>query len=263
VAARAREAAEHAVRADPDLAEAQTALGYVNFMLDWNWPAAEAALRRAIALDPNNVRAHVTLGHVLSQERRQDEAETMMRRARELEPLNALVHAMSSQMAFQGRDYRGALEHARQAIVVDPEFWIGHMVSGQAYEQLGQPDLALDALNNAARFSGGNTKAISHRGYVLAKAGRTEDAREILKTLEGVSRERYVPPFALALVHAGLGERDAALEWLDRAYEARDVHLIFLTVDPKWDPYRGDPRFTALLARCDFMRTASPETKPR
>jgi TolB-like protein/DNA-binding winged helix-turn-helix (wHTH) protein/tetratricopeptide (TPR) repeat protein len=255
VAARAREAAEHAVRADPDLAEAQTSLGYVNFMLDWNWPVAEAALRRAIALDPNDVRAHVTLGHVLSQERRQDEALTMMRRARELEPLNALVHAMSSQVAFQGRDYRGALEHARQAIVVDPEFWIGYMQSGQVYEQLGQPDLALDAFGNAARFSEGNTKAISHRGYVLAKAGRTEEAREILETLEAVARERYVPPFALALVHAGLGERDAAFEWLDRAYEARDVHLIFLTVDPKWDPYREDPRFAALLARCDFVRT--------
>ena len=254
MAARAREAAEHAVRADPDLAEAQTSLGYVNFMLDWNWPVAEAALRRAIALDPNDVRAHVTLGHVLSQERRQDEAQTVMRRARELEPLNALVHAMSSQVAFQGRDYPGALEHARQAIVVDPEFWIGYMVSGQAYEQLGQPDLALDAFNNAARFSGGNTKAISHRGYVLAKAGRTEEAREILKTLEVVSRERYVPPFALALVHAGLGERDAVFAWLDRAYEARDVHLIFLPVDPKWDPYREDPRFAALLARCDFIR---------
>jgi len=96
---------------------------------------------------------------------------------------------------------------------------------------------------------------MSHRGYVLARAGRTEEAREIVKTLEAVSRERYVPPYALALVHAGLGDREAAFVWLDRAYDARDVHLIFLTVDPKWDPYRADPRFVALLARCDFMRT--------
>jgi tetratricopeptide (TPR) repeat protein len=260
VAARAREAAEHAVRADPDLAEAQTSLGYVNFLLDWNWPVAEAAFRRAITLDPSDVRGHVVLGHVLSQERRQGEAETFTRRARELEPLNPMVHAMSAQVTFQGRDYPGALEHARQAIVVDPEFWIGYMQSGQVYEQLGKPDLALDAFGSAARFSGGNTKAISHRGYVLAKAGRTDEAREILKTLEAVSRERYVPPYALALVHAGLGERDAVFEWLDRAYEARDVHLVFLTVDPKWDPYRADPRFAGLLARCDFMRTgrASP-----
>jgi hypothetical protein len=116
----------------------------------------------------------------------------------------------------------------------------------------------LDAFGSAARFSGGNSKAISHRGYVLAKVGRTTEARDVLKTLEAVSRERYVPPYAMALVYAGLGERDAVFEWLDRAYEARDVHLIFLTVDPKWDPYRADPRFGALLARCDFMRAARP-----
>ena len=150
------------------------------------------------------------------------------------------------------------VEHARQAIVVDPEFWIGHMMLGQAYEQLGQTDLALEAFTNAARFSGGNSKAISLRGYVLAKAGRRREAREMLKTLETVSRQRYVPPYALALVHAGLGEREAVFEWLDRAYAARDVHLIFLPVDPKWDPYRADPRFVALLARCGFMRTARP-----
>ena len=263
VSARVREAAEHAVRADPDLAEAQTALGYVDFMLGWNWPAAEAAVRRAIALDPSDIRGHITLGHLLSQERRQAEAETAMRRARELEPLNALAHAISAQVAFQGRNYPAALEHARQAIVVDPEFWIGHMEAGQAYEQLGEPDPALDAFNRAARFSGGNTKAIASRGHLLARRGRSEEAREILKTLETLSRERYVPPYALALVHAGLGERDAVFASLDRSYEARDVHLMFLTVDPKWDPYRADPRFEALLARCDFMRSARPDSHRR
>jgi TolB-like protein/Flp pilus assembly protein TadD len=256
VSHRAREAAERAVRADPDLAETQTSLGYVNFLLDWNWPTAEAAFRRAIAFDPSYSRAHVVLGHVLSQMGRQSEAETAIRRAREVEPLNAMVHAMSSQVAFQGRDYPAAVEHARQAIIVDPEFWIGHVQLGQAYEQLGRSDPAFESLMNAGRFSDGNSKAMSFRGHLLAKLGRVDEARDVLRTLEAVSRDRYVPPHAMALVHASLGERDAVFEWLDRAYEARDVHLIFLPVDPRWDACRADPRFGALLARCGFVSSA-------
>ena len=74
----------------------------------------------------------------------------------------------------------------------------------------------------------------------------------MLAMLEAQSRTRYVPPFAMALVHAGLGDHDAVFEWLDRALDVRDVHLIYLPVDPKWDPYRSDPRFEALLMRCGF-----------
>ena len=116
-----------------------------------------------------------------------------MRRARELDPLEPMTHAMSSQVAFQARDYAAAVEHARQAIVVDPEFWIGYMQKGQAYEQIGQTDLALEAFSQAARFSRGNSKAISIRGYLLAKVARVNEARDVLSTLEGLSRDRYVP----------------------------------------------------------------------
>lgn len=94
------------------------------------------------------------------------------------------------------------------------------------------------------------------RGHLLAKLGRTTEAREILRTLDGLPRERYVPPYAFALVHSGLGERDAALAALKRAYEARGVHLVFLPVDPKWDASRDHPRFRALVARCGFAARA-------
>jgi tetratricopeptide (TPR) repeat protein len=163
-------------------------------------------------------------------------------------------HAMSSQFAFQARDYPAAIQHARQAIVVDPGFWIGHIALGQAEEQLGRPDLALEAFQDAARLASGNTKTMAFRGHVLARLGRAAEARDILRTLESLSGERYVPPYAIALVQAGLGERDAAFASLDRAHEARDVHLVFLPIDPRWDAYRADPRFKVLVERCGFAK---------
>lgn len=255
VRAPARDAARQAVRADPNLAEAQQASGYVDWALEWNWPRAEAALRRSIALDPQYAMGHMSLGHVLSQMGRHREAEPLMRRARELEPLYAMARALSSQTAFQARDYAGAIEYATQAVSLDSEFWIGHMMRAQAYEQLGQYERAVEETAIAARFSGQNSKALSLRGYVLAKAGRADEAREVLNALRTAAQRRYIPPYAFALIYAGLGERDAVFEWLDRAYAVHDVHLMFLTVDPKWDPYRSDPRFSALLERCGFPRT--------
>ena len=175
-----------------------------------------------------------------------------MRRGRELDPLNPLSNALSSQVAFQARDFDSALQHANRAIALDREFWIGHQMRGQALERLGDDDLALEALASAGRLSGQNSKALSQTGYILARSGRTAEARDLLAALEMASGQRYVPPYALALVHAGLGNADAVFAWLDRAYAARDVHLMFLTVDVKWDRYRSDPRFADLLARCGF-----------
>jgi TolB-like protein/DNA-binding winged helix-turn-helix (wHTH) protein len=249
---RAREAALRALRSDPNLAEAQFAMGYVNWMFDWNWTAAESGFRRATAIDPNYATSHLALGHLLSQSGRHDLARVSMRRGRELDPLNPMVHAMSSQVEFQARNHAAAIDHARRAIALDPEFWIGYIMQGQALDRMNRAEPAIESLVQAGRFSGQNSKTISFRGYVLAKAGRRAEALEVLKTLQTAARDRYVPPYAIALVHAGLGERDAVFEWLERAYSVRDVHLIFLPVDAKWDDYRHDARFVALLSRCGF-----------
>lgn len=146
-----------------------------------------------------------------------------------------------------------AVDHARHALDIDPEFWIGAMQLAQAYEGTNKTDLALKTVTSAERFPGSrNSKAYALKGYLLAKAGRANEAREVLRTLETLARERYVPPYAFALVHAGRDERDAVFVWLTRASDAHDVHLVFLTVDSKWDPFRADPRFQALLKRCGF-----------
>jgi TolB-like protein/DNA-binding winged helix-turn-helix (wHTH) protein/Flp pilus assembly protein TadD len=248
-AAEARQAADRALASGPDLSEAHGSKGTVQYFFDWDWPAAEASFTRAVELDPSNAVAHRMLGHVRSQMGRHDEGLASMRRARELDPFAAANYALSSQVAFQARRYDEALDSARQATVIDPDFWIGYMQLGQVLEELGRHDEAVEALTRSARLSGGNSKPVALRAYVLARAGRVDEARDILATLESPAPGRHVPPYARALAYAGFGDREAVFTWLDRAYETRDVHVVFLPVDPKWDPYRADPRFIDHLER--------------
>lgn len=255
----ARDAAARAVAAAPDLAETQTSLGFVKFWLDWEWSAAEEAFRRAIALNPSYALAHRMLGITLSHMGVREESLAAARRARELDPLNPSHQALSAQIAFTARDFSLAVQFAQQAIAIDPEFWVGHFQLGQVYEQLGKTELAVHALNNAGRLSGGNSKAIAYRGHILAKSGRIAEAEEVLKTLDRVSRDRYVPPYTFALVHAGLGNDELALQWLERAYDAHDVHLVLLAIDPKWDRFRTQPGFEAIVEHCGFLRPSSTE----
>jgi DNA-binding winged helix-turn-helix (wHTH) protein/tetratricopeptide (TPR) repeat protein len=249
---KAQDAAGRAVRLAPDLAEAQTSMAFLKFWLDWDWPGAEQAYLRAIELDPNYPLAHRMLGVVRSHMGRHAEAEGPMRRARELDPLYAMHHALSAQVAYAARDFVAAARWARQAIIVDPTFWIGHWQLAQACVSLGEPEPALGALADAARFSHNNTKTIALRAYVFAQIGRVAEAREILQVLEALARERFLAPYCIALVHLGLEEYEPALDMLERGYAVRDTHLTFLPIDAKWDPLRHHERFTALLRRCGF-----------
>jgi TolB-like protein len=252
VSQRARDAAAHAVASGPDIAESQTSKGIVNYWIDWDWPAAEAAYRRAVDLDPSYALAHRMLGVLLATVGRHEEARACLKRTRELDPLQPMVHALSAHAALLARDESAGLEFAQRATVVGPAFWIGFYQLAWAYERLGEMDLALQALSDADASAGGNTKMISLRGYILAKMGRRGEAEHVVSTLEAISHERYVPPYALALVHAGLGHRERALDWLQHAYSVRDVHLIWLPMDPKWDEFRTEPIFLRLLERCGF-----------
>jgi TolB-like protein/DNA-binding winged helix-turn-helix (wHTH) protein len=253
VAPLATDAAGKALAAEPDLADAHSSMGFVNFFLDWKWKEAEKHFRAALDRDAGSELPHRVLGVLLSHMKRAAEAAESMRRAREIAPLYPMVWALSAQVAFAGRDYASAVRFAQQAIDIRPMFWIAHLQLAQALERTGADQAALDALDRAAKFNpGGNSKLVSLRGYILAKQGRQREARDVLQTMVTISGERYFPPYAVALLHAGLGERDDAFAWLDRAFEERDVHLIFLPIDAKWDHFRSDPRFEALLRRCGF-----------
>jgi len=251
---RAKDAARSAIQAQPDLAEAQTSHGVLKFWLDWDWPGAEAALRRAIALDGHYAYAFRMLGHVLSQTGRHHAANLALQRARELDPLYAMHHALSAQIAFQARDFDAALEHARRSLAVDPEFWPAYHQLAQIHEQRGESDAALAAVDAASRLSGGNSKVVSLRAYILATTGHEGEAHGAVAALEQKATSRYVPPYAIALGYLGLRQADAMFHALAAAYDARDVHLVFAPVDPKWDPYREDRRFQEVMSRCGFTR---------
>jgi TolB-like protein/Tfp pilus assembly protein PilF len=248
---RARAAAAQAIRAEPELAESHGSLGMESFWLEWDWPAAEAALRRAIALDPGYAFAHRQLGIVLACAGRHEEAARAMQRGRELDPLNSMQHSLSAQVAFFARRYADAVEFARQAAVVDA-LWIGSYQLAQACERLGQDDLALEALDPATRL-GGNSKAVALRGFIFAKQGRTREAEDVIATLETIGHEKFVPPYAVALVRAGLGQIGQVVEVLHRAREAHDAHLVLVAADPKWDGLRDERRIKELIAACRFQ----------
>ncbi len=246
------DAAARAMAAQPDLAEAVFAQAFCAWVIAQDWAEAEGGMRRAYALDPQLVDTVRTLGHVLSQRGNHDEAASLMQQARAMDPLDPMAHALSGQVAFQAGRYAESLDHAERALALAPAFWVGHMVRGQTLERLDRLDDAVAALSEAERLSDRNSKAVATRAFGLARLGRVDEARAVLAALTERARQRYVPPYAFALAHLGLGEDDQALEWLTRASEGRDTHLMYVPVDGKWDRLRGDPRLVALLRRSGF-----------
>ena len=250
----ARRAAAEALSAGPDLAEAHTAFATVRLVFDWDWTIGESHLRRALALDPTSPTSHWMMGHALSVQRQHAAALAAARHAITLDPDHALLHSMTAQIAFSAREFEAAARHAADALVTEPDYWIGHWQLGQAYQQLGDIDKALQALSEAIRLSSENAKPLSHYAYTLARHGRIDEARSILTTLEQRATQGYVPPVALALVHCGLNAHEPVFDYLEQARVARDVHLIYLGVDAKWDAFRSDPRFQEFLQRCGLGR---------
>lgn len=247
---KARRAAEQAITAEPELAETQTSWGFMKFWLDWEWKEAESAYRRAIEIDPNYSLVFRVLGILLAHAgSREEEARNAMAKARALDPLQAMHHALSAQVAFLARDFRAALSFAQHAAVVMADFWVARFQMAQAYEGLGEYKSALEVLSRGG-VGGENSKMIALRGYVLAKTGRIDEAREVARALEGLARSIYIPPCAVAQVYAGLNDIDESFRWLELATEEHDVHLATLLEDSKWDALREDTRFSEVLKRC-------------
>jgi tetratricopeptide (TPR) repeat protein len=251
VSSTAKNAIEQALRLDPESAEAHTSDASSKFWFDWDFKGSELACRRAIQLNENYSLAHVYLAHVYSNTGRYDEALAAIQKATVLDPLSLFVGAMRGQFLYQaGRDSE-SVEQFNATLGMESRFWIGQICAAKVYEKLGMYAEALVACDLAGQFSGGNSEALSIAGYVHAVTGDRGRAEGYIQQMVERKKERYVPPYNVALVFAGLGEHETALHWLDEAVEERDVHMPFL-LDHKWDVMRSGSRFRKIAARVGF-----------
>ena len=255
--AEARRTAEQAWAANPRLAEVHTARGAVQFWVDWDWAAAKESFERAVGANPTYAFARRMLGIVRSHQADHAGATEHMRQLLVLESDYEMNWALRAQVAFNARQFAEAVEAAKQGKAFAPDFWIADYQLAMAYEQLGRREEALQTLSRWLGAPHANSKVLSLAGYVLAKSGRHVEARQVLRRFDAIAQERYVPPYARALVHAGLDEREEAILWLERALGERDVHLIALPTDSKWNGWRNDRRFAELLRRCNFALAGS------
>jgi TolB-like protein len=259
VAELARAAAARAIEHGSTVPEAHISMARVRILLDWAFSDAEEHLRRALSLDPNSADGFWVLARALSHQARHAQALDAALRGRALDPFNALSLSMLAQTAFSARDFDAAAHYAREALSTEPDYRVAHYQLAQALEALDLRDDALTALAEATRPSRENSKPLSLSAYVLGRAGRTDDARALVSVLEQRALERYVPPLSLALAHAGMGDDTRVMAWLDEALAARDVHLIYVPGDVKWDRYRSNQRFQALMDRCGFSERLAAE----
>jgi serine/threonine-protein kinase len=247
---RAQAAVSRALELDPGLAEAHAMLAFLKFVGDYDWKGAEAEFRRAIDLDPNSGDTYDTYGLMLSALGRYDEALAAQRRAHELDPLTHR-HDAATTLMRAGR-YDEALRVASRIIELEPEFAMAYATRGWAYLLKGMPDEGLASLERAAALSPDSTLFLAQLGQAYARVGRTREARELLGRLEELSRQRYVSPYHLAYVHAGLGDDDLAMDWLERAYEERAGGVYGIKGSFLFASLRDHPRFRALLEKMNL-----------
>jgi serine/threonine-protein kinase len=229
---KAEAAALKALALDSTLAEAHVSLGYILEVNQWEWQRAEQAFQRAIALNPNYATAHQWYGECLSLTGRPDEALAELERALTLDPLSIIIRAYTGVQLYRMRRYDTAIAHLRQTTYLYPRFAPAHDWLGRTY-----------------LFKGMHAEAIAEMESAAGLTGRREQALRLRAELEERSGRQYVSPSALARMYTGLGEKDQAFVWLNKAVEAHDPNFTFSVFDPLWDPLRSDPRFTRAVRR--------------
>ncbi|MCC7157040.1 MAG: protein kinase [Bryobacterales bacterium] len=241
-------AASRALELDQTQALAHACLSMGKLHLEWNWSGAETGLRRAVGLDPADGEVRHFFAHILLWTGHAEKSAQECRRALELDPFNSALYSCLGFHHLLAGDEESAFEATQQALAFDPKQGWALMTLGWIYEERGKFEEALAAL----RKSWNITIQRASIAHAFARSGNRPPAEKILEDLLAESKRKYVSPYDIAVVHAGLNNRDQTLEWLNKAYEERTGFLVFVNSDPRFKLLRSDERFRDLVRRMRF-----------
>ena len=247
--ARAKAAVEKALALDPNLPEAHAVVAMIKFNYDWDLAGAERAIREALRLNPSFAQAHQYYSSILTAMNRPDEAIAAAQRSMELDPLAPTAStSLGVRYYYAGRPVE-AIDQFTKTLEVTPGFSVAHWGLAQCYRLQGRFTDQIDQLKSAVQLSGNSAYMRAHLAYGYAVAGDRANAEVLRNELQRESAGRYLAPYHMALIAAGLGDADEAVRWLEKAYADRSGWLMFLPVEPEFTPLRQSPAFQRLLAR--------------
>ena len=252
--AKALAAAMKALDIDDTLAEAHVALGLILDFEHWDWAGAEREFKRAIELNPNSARAHAEyanyLGYVTVKD--PDAAIREAKRAQELDPLSFWGNATVGLLYANAGKYVKASEEFQKSLKMYPHSGTLHWLIGIAHRRIGRYDEAIAEFEKAITLLPGNTDLVGALGHAYAAAGKRYEALKILDELKQLSKRGHVQPTTVSKVYAGLGQKDQAFEWLEKAYEEHERELVYIKINSAWVSLRSDPRYHDLLRRMNL-----------
>lgn len=250
---KAKAAAEKALQIDDTLAEAHNSMAGIMMSYDWDWFTAEKECKRAFELNPSYATAHHWYSLYLAGLGRYEESIAEAKRAQELDPLSLIISADLGLNLYHARQYDKAIEQLQSTLKMDPNFIIAHYYLSLVYVQKRMHKEAIKEVLKAIDLSGGeSTLFLGRLGYIYSMSGNKDKALKVLDELNKLSKQRYVSPFQIALIYAGLGQNDQAFELLEKAYGERDPWLVYLKVEPSFDSLHSDQRFKALLKKMNL-----------
>ena len=245
----AKAAAVSALGIDGDLADPHATLGYAKLYYDWDSVGAEREFRLAIALSPGSEIAHDWYGVYLTAMGRFDEARVETRRAQQIDPLSVAINTDIGFVEYYSGNYAEAARQLRATLEMNPSFPLAHLWLGRVFQAQKQDDAAIAEFKAAEKVLVDWPVALAALGHVYGSTGRRDEARQTLDRLRVLSNQRYVTPYGVALVHAGLGNQSAAFDSLEQAVADRSNWLVWLKLDPRLAGLRSSPRFDALVRR--------------